>query len=330
MMRTWLSMMTLLLVGGAAWAGEPEVRILTVPPALAAVTSNPEPSGIVWSRSRQRYLVVTDDAGLRSEDTNHSPLLLGLREDGIFDQAPIPIRGVKRINDPESICAGPDGSYFLVTSHSPNREGKTGASRRQLLHLAESKGGLKVMARLDLTKLKRGATLLGLAGLPPDGRLDIEAIDYRDGAVFVGFKSPLTDKHEAVIVRLSHPLEALRNGKLRPSSVGRFAAVRLCVAGKHAEVCQGISDMLFLPDGSLVVSANAPKGGPKDHGGALWHLPAPVGKAAPVLLHRFADLKPEGVTPSADGRALKVVFDCDQQTPKWTEVPLPSGGSKQP
>ena len=50
--------------------------------------------------------------------------------------------------------------------------------------------------------------------MPPDGRLDIEAIDYRDGAVFVGFKSPLTDKHEAVIVRLSHPLEVPRPATL--------------------------------------------------------------------------------------------------------------------
>ncbi|MBN2573422.1 MAG: hypothetical protein JXP73_02540 [Deltaproteobacteria bacterium] len=328
-MHKWLAMMTLPL-GGAAWAGEPEVRALVVPPTLAAATSNPELSGIAWSQSRQRYLVVTDDAGLRREDTNHAPLLLGLREDGIFDQAPIPIRGVKRINDPESICAGPDGGYFLITSHSPNREGKTGASRRQLLHLAEAKTGLRVMARLDLTKIKGSATLLELAGLPPDGRLDIEAIAFRDGAVFVGFKSPLSDKHEAVIVRLPNVAQSLRAGKLRPNAIERFAAVPLCVAGAAGDpVCQGISDMTFLADGSLVVSANAPKGGPKDHGGALWHLPSPVGKRAPVLLHRFATLKPEGVTPSASGRALKVVFDCDHKTPKWTEVPLPGGGSQQ-
>ena len=326
-MSARLAMVTLLL-GGAAWAAEPEVRLLAVPPELAAVTANPELSGIVWSRSRGRYLVVTDDSGLRGEDTNHAPLLLGLTEAGTFDKAPIPIRGVKALNDPESICTGPDGSYFLVTSHSPNREGKTGAPRRQLLQLKEGKGGLELVARIDLTKIKRGESLLARAGLPPDGRLDIEAIAYRDGALFIGFKSPLTDQGEAVIVRLPNAVETVRAGKLRADAIERFAAVRLCVSGKEGEVCQGISDMTFLPDGSLVLSANAPKGGPKDHGGALWHLPSPVGKAAPVLLHRFVKLKPEGVTPSADGRTLKVVFDCDQGVPKWTAVPLPGAAKR--
>jgi hypothetical protein len=328
-MRTQIAMVALLL-GGTVRAAEPEVRALTVPPELAAVTSNPEPSGIVWSRSRGRYLVVTDDSGLRGNGSYHLPMVLGLAEDGTLDGKPIRIRGVKRINDPESICPGPDGSYFLVTSHSPNRENKTTAERRQLLQLKESPAGLQVLARADLTKIKGGKSLLELAGLPAGGRLDIEAVTYHGGALFIGLKSPLTERGEAVIVRLSNPAEALRGGKLRPASVERFTAVRLCVAAKDGEVCQGISDMTFLPDGSLVLSANAPKGGPKDHGGAIWRLPAPVGKSAPTLLHRFFKLKPEGVTLTPNGRALKIVFDCDQKTPKWTEVPLPAAaGPKQ-
>jgi hypothetical protein len=324
-MPKWLLMVTFLLAE-QAWAGEP--RLLVVPPELAAVTSNPEPSGIVWSPSRRRYLLVTDDSGLRDKGTYHEPLLLGLSEDGSLDKTPVPIRGVKAINDPESICAGPDGTYFLVTSHSPNRENKTTADRRQLLQLKESKGDLQVAARLDLTKIKGGRSLLALAGLPPEGRVDIEAIAYHDGALFIGFKSPLTDRGEAVILRLANPVEALRSGKLRETAVERFAAIPLCVAAKDRQVCQGVSDMTFLADGSLVLSANAPKGGPKDHGGALWHLPAPVGKTPPVLLERFPKLKPEGLTLSSTGRSLVVVFDCGDQAPQWTEVPLPGAAKK--
>jgi hypothetical protein len=326
MFRCWL--MTVLLLAGEARAGEPAIRSIAVPPELAAVTSNPEPSGIVWSPSRRRYLVVTDDSGLRDKGTNHEPVLLGLGEDGSLDKAPIPIRGVKTINDPESICAGPDGTYFLVTSHSPNRENKTAADRRQLLQLKEGKGALQVAAGMDLTKIKGGRSLLEIAGLPKDGRLDIEAVTYHGGTIFIGLKSPLTDRGEAIILRLSNPLEALRSGKLHETAIERFAAVSLCLAAKSGQVCQGISDMIFLADGSLVLSANAPKGGPKDHGGALWHLPAPVGKTPPVLLQRFPRLKPEGVTLSASGRSLIVVFDCDDQAPEWTEVPLPGAAKK--
>jgi hypothetical protein len=320
-------LMVSILVPAAAYAEEPAVRALTVPPELAAVTSNPEPSGIVWSPSLRRYLVVTDDAGLREQGTYHEPVLLGLGEDGVLDKTPIRIRGVKAINDPESICAGPDGTFFLVTSHSPNRENKTPSERRQLLQLKEDKGALKVLARLDLTKIG-GGSLLALASLPTDGRLDVEGVSYHAGALFIGIKSPLSVAGQAVIVRIANPLDALRAGKLRGKDVERFAAVSLCVPVKDARVCQGISDLTFLPDGSLVVSANAPKGGPKDHGGALWHLPAPVGKTSPVLLQRFPRLKPEGVTLSSSGRALVVVFDRGQDTPQWTELPLP--GAKPP
>jgi hypothetical protein len=322
-MRCKLCLMLTFLLAAEARAQEPAVRSIAVPPELAAVTSNPELSGIVWSPSRRRYLLVTDDSGLRDRGSNHEPLLLGLAEDGTLDKAPIPIRGVKSINDPESVCAGPDGTYFLVTSHSPNRENKTPAPRRQLLQLKESKGALQVMAGIDLTNIKGSRSLLDLAGLPPGGRLDIEATSYHGGALFIGLKSPLSERGEAVILRLTNPVEVLRSGKLQPDAIERFATVPLCVSSKGAQVCQGISDLTFLADGSLVVSANAPKGGPKDHGGALWYLPAPVGKTPPVMLHRFVKLKPEGVTLSATGRSLVVVFDCDDRPPKWTEVPLP-------
>src|SRR5512140_2267648 len=107
MLSPWL-IATLILAGDAP-AAEPAARPIVVPRELAAVTSNPELSGIVWSRGWKRYLVVTDDSGLRENGSNHEPIALGLGEDGILDKSPIPIRGVERINDPESICSGPDG-----------------------------------------------------------------------------------------------------------------------------------------------------------------------------------------------------------------------------
>lgn len=313
-----------LLLAGLARAGEPEVRSLVVPPELAAVTSNPELSGIVWSPGLSRYLLVTDDSGIREQGSNHEPILLALGQDGILDKQPIPLRGVKKLNDPESICSGPDGTFFVVTSHSPNRENRTSASRRQLLQLKPDKRTMRVLAALDLTNIKGGASLLALAGLSADGRLDIEAVAYHDDALFIGFKSPLGERGEAVVARIAQPMAALRAGQLQASAIARFLAVPLCVNEKGEQVCQGISDMTFLPDGSLVLTANAPKGGPKDHGGALWHLSKPVAQAKPVMLRRFPGLKPEGVTLSASGRSLLVVFDTDAGIPKWIELPLPA------
>jgi hypothetical protein len=279
-MKCLYCLMATLLFGRTSWADEP--KPIVVPPELAAVTGNPEFSGIAWSPTRRRYLVVTDDSGLRVEGTNHKPLLLSLGEDGVLDKAPVPIRGVRAINDAEAICAGPDGTYFMVTSHSPNRQDRTPADRRQLLLLKEGKGGLDVIGRLDLTRLDGRRSLLVIAGLPPGGRLDVEALAYRDEALFIGLKSPLTDRGEAVILRLARPVEALRAGKLSEKALNAFAAASLCVEAKATRVCQGISDMAFLSDGSLVLSANAPKGGPKDHGGALAGWPRGLPSEAPT------------------------------------------------
>lgn len=311
------------LLAGQPAAATPTIRPIAVPGELAAVTSNPELSGIVWSKKRNRYLLVSDDSGIREDDTAHRPILLAMTEKGVLDPKPVVIRGVERINDPESLCAGPDGTYFLVTSHSPNRSNKTSRSRRQLLQLRDNGDALDVLGRLDLTEVKGSQSLLSLVGLPEDGRLDIEAIAFHDAALFIGFKSPLTDTGNAVVARLASPVQVMRRGKIHPQDVTRFASPALCVMAGGQKVCEGVSDMLFLPDGSLVLSANAPKGGPKDHGGALWHLPSPPNKSAPVLLRRFPGLKPEGVTYSPSGRSVAVVFDCDQDVPQWTEVPLP-------
>lgn len=312
------------LAGGAAWADEPTVQTITVPAELGAVTSNPELSGIVWSPSLRRYLLVSDDSGLREQGSNHAPMLLALGQDGVLDKTPMSILGVKKLNDPESICSGPDGTFLIVTSHSPNRKDRTSAPRRQLLQVKPDKRGMRALASLDLTNIRGDGSLLALSGLPPDGRLDIEAVTYHDDALFIGFKSPLTEAGQAVVARIAKPLLALRAGRLEAKAIERFLALSLCVEEKGQRICQGISDMTFLPDGSLVLTANAPKGGPKDHGGALWHLPKPVDKTAPQMLRRFPGLKPEGVTLSASGRSLVVVFDTDTTIPKWIELPLPA------
>jgi hypothetical protein len=322
MYAAWIS----LFVATAGTPASPaDVKTINVPAALASVTSNPELSGVAWSAALDRYLVVTDDAGLRERGTNHRPLVLALSKEGVLDKEPIVIQGIAALNDPESICAGPEGTFFLVTSHSVNRKGKTGHDRRQLLWLRLQQRSLVVKGKLDLTAIDGVRSLLELADLPGDGLLDIEAVTYHDGALFIGLKSPLSPAGEATVVRLAEPERAFRSGRISAASVTRFARIPLCVNVEGKRVCEGISDMLFLSDGSLALTANSPKGGEKDHGGALWRVGLPIAKSPPTLVRRFPGLKPEGVTFAPDGRSLTIVFDCDQETPRWAQIPLPTG-----
>lgn len=306
-----------------ALVSAPELRPVRVPAALLDVTSPPELSGLVFSAALSRWLLVSDDTGLARRGTRHAPMLLAMDAAGRLDEAPVPITGVERVNDPEAICAGPDGTLFVATSHSPTREGRTPRARRQLLLLRPAGRTLSVVGRVDLAAAARAP--LAAAGVPADAPLDIEALAYRDGALFVGLKSPLSPAGGAIILRLAEPAPAARRGRIPDGALTRWAEVPLCVEAAAGRVCQGLADMLFLDDGSLCAAANAPKGGPRDGGGGIWWIPAPIGAAAPRLLHRFPGLKPEGIARAPDGRSIVVVFDRDQEPPLWTELPAPAG-----
>src|SRR5512142_1478538 len=302
-------------------APAPALHELRVPPALAEVTSAPEPSGITFCPALDRYLVVSDDTGRREQGTSHQPMVLAMDATGALDEAPVPITGIERLNDPEAICAGPGRVVFLVTSHSPDRRGRTGHARRQLLMLEPRGRSLEVQGRLDLTAIDGGRSLLELAGLDPQGRLDVEGLAWRDGALFVGLKSPLTTGGGAVVLRLAAPEAAFRRGRIAAGDLTRWAELPLCVGGPGGRVCQGIADLLFVDDGTLLVAANAPKGGPADGGGAVWRVRPP---APPALLARFPGLKPEGLALSPGRDRVRVVFDRGQERrPLWTELPLP-------
>ena len=87
-----------------------------------------------------------------------------------------------------------------------------------------------------------------------------------------------------------------------------------------ATVCEGVADLAFLGDGSLLVAGNSPKGMPSDGGGSLWKLAGPA--SSPVLLKRFDGLKPEGIALAPDHSSAIVVFDTDGRQPLWTRWPL--------
>ena len=298
---------------------------ITVPPALQQRSATIEPSGVVWVPALDRYLVVSDDTG--DAANHHQPWLLAMTREGAFDEAPVPILGLSELNDAESICAGPDGVYFLVTSHSPNKRGHTGGARRMLATLELAGRALRVTGHVDLTTARTAdgrGSLLSIAGLPEDGRLDIEAVTFREGALLIGLKSPLTARDGAVILRLDAPVAAVRAGKLPPGAVSHFAEVALHVEVGGRRVAQGLADMTSLPDGAMALLANSPKGREKDGGGALYRYEP--GHGEPRLVRRFEGLRPEGVTLSADGKDLVVVFDENAEPPLWTRWPLPLRG----
>jgi hypothetical protein len=274
-----------------------------------------ELSGATWSNTLSRYILVSDD--VNEDGAKHLPQLFALTESGQLDAAPISIEGIAELNDPESITAAPDGTLFVCTSHSLNKHGHLPQSRRRLLHLslgADHKA--TILGQVDLT------TARSADGKPPwgEGRLDIEGLAFRDGALYVGLKSPLAADGDATILRLPDAISVLNSGVVPVGSLSVWARARFCVPRAGAIVCEGVADLAFLGDGSLLVAGNSPKGMPSDGGGSLWKFAGPG--SAPVLLKRFDGLKPEGIALSPDHGSAIVVFDTDGRQPLWIRWPL--------
>jgi hypothetical protein len=86
----------------------------------------------------------------------------------------------------------------------------------------------------------------------------------------------------------------------------------------------GISELLELPDRSLLVAATASAGDPGQQDGMLVHVPAHERLSNPVTVVTFAGLKPEGLSLTPDGDGIMVVFDTGDDAPRWVEQPWPA------
>ena len=292
---------------------------IEVPPKLARHTRL-ELSGIAWLPGLGRYVVVSDD--ISAAHKKHATLLFTLSDGGRLDEKPTRIDGIHELNDPESVTLGPDGSVFVCTSRSANRHGQLRESRSVLLQLAiGSDRRARILGQADLrlapaTDVAPG-TSAASAEQPPwlALDLDIEAIAYREGALYIGLKAPLGPDGRARILRLSDPVRALAAGQIAPDSLSLWSESRFCVPRNGESVCEGIADLAFLGDGQLLVLGNSPKHLPSDGGGSLWQLSAP--NAEPRLLQRFPGLKPEGISLTPDRQQAVIVFDRDGAPPLW-------------
>jgi hypothetical protein len=303
-------------------AGACVVEPLSVPQALRSRAASLELSGLAWAPSLDRYLGVVDE-GITIR--GRLSFVFALDRSGAVDAEPVPIADDLGLDDVEALTPGPDQTFFLLTSHAPNRSGKVGKERRRLLQLRLEGRQLRVTGDLDLFEGKGEVPRqIEKLGLPRSTPVDLEGLAFSDGALYIGLKEPLLPGGSAIILRLDDPSGAFAAGKLPKKTLSFWGDVELTATSPAgAKVPQGIADLAFGPDGALYICANAPKSGSSDGGGALWRVARPrAGRMTAALLRRFPDLKPEGVAVGPAGKALGLVFDRDGAPPVWTTWPL--------
>lgn len=312
------------VAGGAAPPGEKPVPI-TVPEKLKAV-SRVEPSGILYRSDLSRYLVVSDDTGFDEKD-EHAPYLFAMDERGSLDPAPLVVSGVKELNDLESITAGEGNSIYVLSSQGYSKKGKRRPSRTALLKLAPEGRGFRTEAEVRLVSLIEAAGDAEMAklGLPAGTReLEIEGMAYFQGSLYFGLKSPLDAQGNAILWKAPDPKALFSSTQLSATGLSLWARARLEAEVDGRAVAGGISEILFLPDGSLILTSTSSKEQGTTESGKLWRVPSPAaGTLSPELVKSFPGLKPEGLCLTPAAGKLAVVFDTGASTPMWLEMPWP-------
>jgi multidrug resistance efflux pump len=296
---------------------------ITVPPALAA-RSRFEPSAIAWAPRLDRFVVVSDDTGLQDRD-EHAPWLFTMDVRGRVDPAPLVIAGLDAIQDLEAIAPAPDGGLYVLSSQSRSKKGKRPRPRQRFVHVALGELGARAAAVVELAGLLDGAGQATLArlGIPGTADLDIEGMTATaEGGLLLGLKAPLGPRGEALIWRLARPDELLATGSLAAAELSLWGQVPLGVRADGAAVAGGISELLELADGSLLIATTASGLDPATQDGALVHVTGRAGLAGPRTVRTFPGLKPEGLARSG-GAAIVVVFDGGDAAPQWMEQAWP-------
>lgn len=301
-------------------AGDPKPILL---PAALIMRSRFEPSGIVWSAARERYLVISDDTGFDGRE-EHSPWLFMMDPSGKVDDEPLVIDGVKKINDAEAIALAPDGVY-LLSSQSHNTKGKRAKPRQFFGHIAIDGSGARVVASTELATALDAASPVRLSelGLTDTTALDIEGITAtRNGGLLVGLKGPVDSNGDAIVWHMAAPDALLASGNLADADLRPLLRVRLPIIADGVEVAGGVSDLLELADGDLLVTATAAVGDPTTQDGALFRVTPSTG--AVTLVRTFPGRKPEGIALAGSPGTIAIVFDAGASMSSWLELPWPA------
>lgn len=302
---------------------EERPRLMRVPEQLVR-HSRFEPSGVVWYAELLRYLVVSDDTGRERE---HVPWVFTMDVDGQVDADPLSVSGIDQLNDLESVASDADGAIYLLSSQSYSKKGNRLRSRTAFLRIAAAGRSYTVTGELHIAEAldSAEASVLDRLGLKAGtGDLDIEGLAIRADAAYFGVKSPLDSAGNAMIWRLPDVRAAFDENRFDPGRLELWAQVPLRAKSGDVDVAAGISDLLFLPDGTLLIAATPSTGATGDESGCIAHVAQPrPGLLAPRILRTFPGLRPEGLGLAPVSGRFVVVFDSGEAQPSWIELPWP-------
>lgn len=296
--------------------------IMRVPAQLSQRFSF-EPSGVVYLEDLKRFLVVSDDT-----DDDKSAALFLVDRDGLVDDQTIQIPGVDKISDLESISQEGNRLY-LLTSQGLTKKGKDKKDRNLFLRMKRSGLDISELQKVDFKPLliaairaSKDVSLKAIfAGALKNGDMEIESHFIDSGNVYVGFKSPQTEKGESVILQLKD-VDALFNKKTIGS--GQLSLWKKLDFGSGHGAPHRLSDLVKI-SGKLYATTVCQS----EDCGAVWKLTEDGDVLRPEQIRLFEDLRPEGLAFDPNDSSLFVTFDQKDEAARYLHIPLqPSAEAK--
>ena len=154
--------------------------------------------------------------------------------------------------------------------------------------------------------------------------LEIEAMTYWQGALYLGLKAPLDEAGRAMIWKLESPDTFLQTGNIEDAQLSLWGSLALPARQEGQDVPAGLSELLFLPNGALLLTSTPSTGDGSRPTGFLSIAAEPTGGVMTAKTVRaFEGLKPEGMSLSANPGHIVLAFDKGSELPDWTELPWP-------
>ena len=259
-----------------------------------------------------------------SDDTDNvdSPLLFLVSEDGSVEERPLQIPGLKEIEDMESISADQDNVY-VMSSLSTKGVGDPKGTRSQLVRFRlrglDASGTESVQIGKLLRNLIAKSSDPVLRELTRQGleKLEVEAHSVKDGALYIGLKSPLGGEETSVFLRVPS-VNSLFPGDDATPAIEVWKTVKVAAVGKKS---QRISDLTFVGDTMYFTTTVK-----EEKGSAIWSI---TKDGEPTLVQAFDVSGLEGIAYNPAKNQFFLTFDNGNGRPsEFASVPGPRSNLK--
>jgi len=288
----------------------PEIFDITVAGSLKDIGPI-EASGVIYLKDLKHYIIISDD-------TIKKQPVVYLMDTGGAVQDELLIQGLDKINDMEAIAEDHAGNIYIACSLSSNKKGRLPDARKLLVRAVRDRALLRLDRKVFLYDVIRQAALkyadtdwAQLVITDGNVAVNIEGIFCRDGALYLGLRTPLKD-NKAAIIKISEIDRVFEKSLPGKQDVELWQTFDL--KDRVSGVCAGISDLHLSGNTLYIVSYNPDTvSGTLRDAGNLWKYDF----AGNDLQHvrRFADAKPEGVTINSDTKEIVITCDRDAAQP---------------